>query len=71
MNLNFKTNFLYSNQGLFETSNLENITYDGFKGCSHDDHLSSLDDLIAFSSPKNDSFEDPHAHSHQKINKLF
>ena len=51
---------------------MENITYDdGFKSCSHDDHLSSLDDLIASDSQENDSFEDPHAHSHQYKNKNF
>jgi hypothetical protein len=39
-----------SRQTIIETSNLESDIYhdDDFRSGSHDDHLSALDDLIAF-----------------------
>lgn len=53
-----------SSQSLFERNNLESNSYDDddddddFRNGSHDDHLSSIDDLIAFVLQKIDSCED-------------
>lgn len=52
-----------SSQSLFERNNLESNSYDDdndddFRNGSHDDHLNSIDDLIAFVLQKIDSCED-------------
>ena len=50
MNLNFKKHLLQAKVFFLEISDLESNTYDDddFKSGNHDDHLSSLDDLIAY-----------------------
>ena len=62
-----------SSQSLFETSNLGSNSYDDdedddddFRSGSHDDHLSTLDDLIASNLQEFDNYEDPRVYSRQK-----
>ena len=52
-------------QSLLETSNLKSNTHDedDFKSNGHDDHLSTLDDLIAYGSQEFDNYEDCRAYS--------
>ena len=68
MNLTFKEPLLHAKLSLLETSNLESNAHDedDFKSCSHDDHLSILDYLIAYGSQEYDSYEDPRAYSPKK-----
>ena len=42
---------------------MESNTYedDEFKSGSHDDHLSSFDDLVAYGLQEFENYEDPHA----------
>jgi hypothetical protein len=54
-----------SGQSLFKTNNMENNTDDECINDSHDDHFSSLDDLIASNLQEFDSYGDPHTYSHK------
>jgi hypothetical protein len=58
--ISISNNVSTSTQSLFERSNLESISYDDddFRNGSHDNHLCSIDDLIAFVSQKFDNCED-------------
>ena len=64
MNINFKKP-LPQTKAFLETSNLESNTldddhgdHDAFRSESHDQHLSSSDDSIAYDSQEFDNYED-------------